>query len=106
MSHTVVVALGTTPTAFPAAIIPGGIVVTLVGTAATFISQTVKLVAAPYVASFADVAGGDTYTITSQAIDDNGAALGDAVVVTQVIAADAPATINVDIPTSAAVTVL
>ena len=75
----VIVTVATTPPTFPAGTVRGGIIVTLSGIA------PVTLAAAPYVATFADVPAGD-YSVTAQAVDAAGAALG------------APATATVTVP--------
>jgi hypothetical protein len=68
---TVIVTLATQQQAFPAGTAAAGIVITLVG--ASVAPQ--HITAAPYSASFSDVAPG-TYTASAQAVDANGNALG------------------------------
>ena len=94
---TVIVSVATASTPFPAGTVPAGIVITLSGGIAP---QTVT--AAPYSASFSDVAPGQ-YTASAQAIDSAGNALGAAAVSAEFTIA-AP-DVNVDIPQTVSVTV-
>lgn len=94
---TVIVSVATASTPFPAGTVAAGIVITLSGGIAP---QTVT--AAPYSASFSDVAPG-TYTASAQAVDASGNALGAAAVSTEFTIA-AP-DVNVDIPQTISVTV-
>lgn len=94
---TVVVTLATQQQAFPAGTVAAGIVISLSG--GTIPAQTVT--AAPYTASFADVAPG-TYTATAQAVDASGNALGDPKVsaeftVAAPVMVDVPETITVQV---------
>ena len=95
---TVVVAVETTSTPFPAGTVPAGIVISLSGGAVA--PQTVT--AAPYSASFSDVPPG-TYTASAQAVDASGNALGAAAVSAEFTIA-AP-DVNVDVPSTVTVTV-
>jgi predicted phage tail protein len=94
---TVIVSVATSPVAFPSTTVPAGIVITLSGGIAP---QTVT--AAPYSASFSDVAPG-TYTASAQAVDASGNALGAAAVSAEFTIA-AP-DVNVDIPSTVTVQV-
>lgn len=94
---TVIVTLETVATSFPTGTIPAGIVITLVGSSVA--PQTVT--AAPYSASFADVAPGQ-YTASAQAVDHAGAALGAAAVSAEFTIA---APVMVDVPSVVTVTV-
>jgi hypothetical protein len=94
---TVVVSVATQSVAFPSTTVPAGIVITLVG--ATNTPQTVT--AAPYTASFADVAPG-VYTASAVAVDSSGNSLGAAAVsesftVAAPVMVDVPSTVTVSI---------
>lgn len=102
MTKTVIVTIGTTPTDFAAGTVSGGIKVTM--TLAGGLPSSVTLSEAPFVATFANVEPGE-YTITSQAIDSAGIFLGAPVSVVQVIAADAPVTVKIEIPATVNVVV-
>lgn len=95
---TVVVAVETSSTPFPAGTVPAGIVISLSGGAVP--AQTVTT--APYSASFSDVAPG-TYTATAQAVDASGNQLGAPAVSAEFTIA-AP-DVNVDVPSVVNVTV-
>lgn len=92
----VIVTVATQQQAFPAGTVAAGIVITLSGGVAP---QTVT--AAPYSASFADVAPG-SYTASAQAIAADGSALGAAAVSAEFTIA---APVNVDVPQTVSVTV-
>lgn len=94
---TVIVTVATSQVAFPSTTVPAGIVITLVG--ASVAPQTIT--AAPYSASFADVAPGN-YTASAQAIDHAGNALGSAAVSAEFTVA---APVMVDVPQTVTVTV-
>ena len=81
---------------FPAGTVSAGITVTLEGLPA------VVLTAAPYVATFDNVAAG-TYAITAQTNDASGNALGSAITGSVTVAA--PAQVAIDVPASLTVTV-
>jgi hypothetical protein len=94
---TVIVAVATTSTSFPAGTVAAGIVISLSGGAVP--AQTVT--AAPYTASFADVAPG-TYTATAQAVDSSGNPLGAAATSAEFTVA---APVMVDVPQTVTVQV-
>jgi hypothetical protein len=95
---TVIVTVATQAQSFPAGTAAAGITITLVGAAVA--PQTVT--AAPYSASFADVAPG-TYTASAQAVDHAGNALG-AAAVSESFTIAAP-DVMVDVPATVSVTV-
>lgn len=95
---TVIVSVATQPVAFPSGTVPAGIVISLSGGAIA--PQTVN--AAPYSASFTDVAPGQ-YTASAQAVDASGNALGAAAVSAEFTIA-AP-DVSIDIPQTVSVTV-
>lgn len=95
---TVIVAVETTSTPFPAGTVAAGVSISLSGGAVP--AQTVT--AAPYSATFADVAPG-TYTASAQAVDASGNPLGAAAVSAEFTIAAAD--VNVDIPSTVTVTV-
>jgi hypothetical protein len=70
MSKTVVVTIETVETQFPAGTVAAGILFTLSGGAAP-----VLVAAAPFTASFADVADG-SYTVTAQAVAADNSPIG------------------------------
>lgn len=94
----VIVSVATTQAPFPAGTAAAGLVITLVG--ASVAPQHVT--AAPYTASFADVAPG-TYTASAQSVAADGSALGAAAVSAQFtitapdVAVDVPTLLNVSI---------
>ncbi|MBN3757248.1 hypothetical protein G3N95_30200 [Paraburkholderia sp. Tr-20389] len=93
----VIVTVATQQQAFPAGTAAAGIVITLVG--ASVAPQHIS--AAPYSASFSDVAPG-TYTASAQAVDANGNPLGAAAVSAEFTIA---APVMVDVPQTVSVTV-
>lgn len=95
---TVIVTVATQAQNFPSTTIAGGIVITLVG--ASVAPQTVT--AAPYSASFADVAPGQ-YSASAQAIDHAGNPLG-AAAVSEAFTIAAP-DVSIDVPATVSVTV-
>lgn len=94
---TVIVTVATQSESFPSTTIPAGIVISLSGGAVA--PQTIT--AAPYTASFSDVAPGQ-YTASAQAVDHAGNALGAAAVSAEFTIA---APVMVDIPQTVSVTV-
>jgi hypothetical protein len=84
MSKTVVVTIETVETQFPAGTVAAGINFTLSGG----VVPAQLVTAAPFTVSFADVADG-SYTVTAQAVDAAGTAIGAAAVSAEfVIASD------------------
>lgn len=94
----VIVTVATQQQAFPAGTAAAGLVITLVG--ASVAPQHVT--AAPYTASFADVAPG-TYTASAQAVAADGSALG-AAAVSEAFTIPAP-DVMVDVPATVTVSV-
>lgn len=94
----VIVTVATQQQAFPAGTAAAGLVITLAG--ASVAPQHVT--AAPYTASFADVAPG-TYTASAQAVDANGNPLG-AAAVSEAFTIAAP-DVMVDVPATVTVSV-
>lgn len=95
---TVIVTLETVATPFPAGTVAAGISISLSGGAVP--AQTVT--AAPYTASFADVAPG-SYTASAQALDANGQPLGAAAMSAEFTIA-AP-DVSVDVPSTVTVAI-
>ena len=102
MTHTVIVSAASQAQAFPVGTKSTGIQFSVQGNGSAIAPITIA--GAPYVATFQDVPAGD-YTITAQAVDATGAAIGAPVTVQQTIAPDAPTTVSVDIPSSVSVQV-
>lgn len=94
---TVIVTVATQSQSFPAGTVPAGIVISLSGGAIA--PQTIT--AAPYSASFSDVAPG-TYTANAQAVAADGSALGAAAVSAEFTVA---APVMVDVPSTVSIQV-
>jgi hypothetical protein len=94
---TVIVTVATSQVAFPSTTIPAGIVISLSGGSVP--AQTIT--AAPYSASFSDVAPGQ-YTASAQAISHDGTPLGAAAVSAEFTVA---APVMVDVPSTVTVQV-
>lgn len=97
MNKTVIVTVAAIATAMAAGNPSAGIRISLNATTSHLCS------AAPYEASFADVAPGD-YELTAQAEDEHGQPIGSAITQPITIAPEAPATILVDLPQSISAT--
>ena len=102
MTKTVIVTVATTPAEFPSGTVSSGIKVSMQLTGGALVSQTLS--EGPFVATFVGVEAGE-YTITSQALDSTGATLGIPVSVMQVIAADAPNTVRIEVPSAVTVVI-
>ncbi|WP_394779084.1 hypothetical protein [Undibacterium sp.] len=101
--RTVVITVASTSTQVPVGPAAAGILIGLAGAGGVAAASAQTIAAAPYAATFADVAPG-VYSATAQAVDVNGQPLGEPIVSASFEVADVappgPTTMAVDLPVS------